>query len=277
MIASELRYLYYANRGELLKAAPHREQVEMHAAHVGSATQVEMWEPAALIPLNIVLEDVVELTRIQHRLEILSNSAPSLEPYETLTRAVGLQQKHTLDESIRIANGELAGRAPRSFIGWATVHSACARAYNRIGEHEKAKEFCLRALEFVSDEDREYVCLFLDLDIQMALADAGTGNAAAGLARIDGLLERHRAIAHPLTLGLLHEARARIAWSTGRSEEYERSLEQMERWFRPTGTPSLIAKCERLAELCGPANVDNEQSGLAALSEFITSIDKTVR
>ena len=44
MIASQLRFLYYMNRGEFSKAAAHREQVELHAAHVGSAWQVETWE-----------------------------------------------------------------------------------------------------------------------------------------------------------------------------------------------------------------------------------------
>jgi hypothetical protein len=34
-----------------------------------------------------------------------------------------------------------------------------------------------------------------------------------------------------------------------RIEEYERNLAAVERWFRPTGTPALIAKCERLARL----------------------------
>ena len=50
MIASQIRFLYYMNRGELSKAAPHREQVELHAAHVGCAWQVETWEGGAPHP-----------------------------------------------------------------------------------------------------------------------------------------------------------------------------------------------------------------------------------
>jgi hypothetical protein len=48
---------------------------------------------------------------------------------------------------------------------------------------------------------------------------------------------------------LLHECRARIAWEAGRVEDYQRSLAEVERWFRPTGTPALIAKFDRLAAL----------------------------
>jgi hypothetical protein len=47
----------------------------------------------------------------------------------------------------------------------------------------------------------------------------------------------------------LHEARAYVCWEAKRVAEYEHSLAQVERWFRPTGTPALIAKCERLAAL----------------------------
>ena len=44
MIASQLRFLYYAARGELVRAEPHRARVELHAAHIGSVWQVEAWE-----------------------------------------------------------------------------------------------------------------------------------------------------------------------------------------------------------------------------------------
>ena len=43
--------------------------------------------------------------------------------------------------------------------------------------------------------------------------------------------------------------RARIAWKAGLVPDYLHHLKLCERWFRPTGTPALIAKCERLAEL----------------------------
>jgi hypothetical protein len=66
---------------------------------------------------------------------------------------------------------------------------------------------------------------------------------------MDALLRRFAAADHPLLLGMLHEARAYICWSAKLVAEYERSLVEVERWYRATGTPALIAKYERLASL----------------------------
>jgi serine/threonine protein kinase len=63
------------------------------------------------------------------------------------------------------------------------------------------------------------------------------------------LLQRFANCEHPLLHGLLHEARAYVCWEAKRVAEYEHSLAQVERWFRPPGTPALIAKCARLAAL----------------------------
>jgi hypothetical protein len=104
-------------------------------------------------------------------------------------------------------------------------------------------------LTHISDADKDYVSLFLPVDIEMALAQAGLGEVDAGLARIDALLARFRDSDNPLVQGLLHEARAKIAWMAGLVCEYSLSLTIVEHWFRPTGTPALVAKCERLADL----------------------------
>jgi hypothetical protein len=105
------------------------------------------------------------------------------------------------------------------------------------------------AARTIDDDDREFVALFLDVDIEMAKALAGTGEVDAALARLDGLLARFHACDHPMVMGTLHEARARIAWKAGRIDEYARSLAAVDGWFRPTGTAALVANVERLAEL----------------------------
>src|SRR5262249_32820288 len=66
---------------------------------------------------------------------------------------------------------------------------------------------------------------------------------------VDSLLGRFQSCQHPLTLGFLHEARARIAWNAGNGADYAKSLAATEDWFRGTGTPILIARCEKLARL----------------------------
>jgi hypothetical protein len=252
MIASQLRFLYYTHRGEFSKAAVHREQVELHAAHVGSAWQVETWEGPSLIPVYVRLGDVVALTRIADRLKVLSASVPSLGLYEQLARMALMHvQRDQVDQASARVMEVLSTHPTRSFIGWASTASFMAGAFNALGRFAEAKAMCERVLPYVTEEDREYVAIFLDVDLEMAIAQSGLGETAPALARIDGLLERFRQSNHPLVQGCLHEARARIALSAGRVDEYKHSLALADHWFRGTGTPALIARCERLAALHG--------------------------
>jgi hypothetical protein len=101
----------------------------------------------------------------------------------------------------------------------------------------------------VTDADREFTALFLQLDLQYALALSGLGEHGRALPIVDSLLHRFESCQNPLTLGFLHETRARICWDAGHTADYERSLAATEDWFRGTGTPLLIARCEKLARL----------------------------
>ncbi len=277
MIASQLRFLYYTNRGEFAKADIHREQVELHAAHVGSAWQVETWEAASLIPIYATLSDIEALTRVAHQLEETSRTVPSLRLYSRLaTLSLLLAVGHSADEVDQVSEMELSAYPPRGFIGWAAVHGFVARGKNERGQHAAAKVICERALAHITDADRQYVTMFLGVDIEMATAQAGLGETKEAFARIDGLLARFRASDHPLVQGSLHEARARMAWMAGRVDEYEVSLALVEFWYRRTGTPALIAKCDRLAELGGAAIGRPAATGEGAASsqtDAVTTFD----
>ncbi len=251
MVAAQLRFLYHANRGELNEAARQRELVELHATRAGSAWQVELWEPAALLPLYIALGDVVALARIVRRFDELVRIAPSLVFYKRLAELALFTRsgEQNWEKPLSLAMREIDKAEPRSFIGWATVISGSASVCNRNGRYREARALCMRVLEVLRDEDRQYVSLFLDAEVQLALAEAGLDCFDDALARIDGLLVRHGPSQHPLALGLLHEARARVSYTAGKKREYHYHMRQMDRWFRPTNTPALIAKCERVAEL----------------------------
>lgn len=248
MIASQLRFLYHMNRGEFEIAAVHRDQVELHAAQVGSIWQVETWEPGVLILVYSSVGDIVGSTRVAHRLELLSKTVPSLKRYARLGQsALELTRQEKRDLG-RLAQ-EYEAAVPRSFIGWGATLGYLARDYNQRGLYAEAKRVCERTLAQLNEADREYVSHFLSLDLELAVADAGLGRNSEAMERLDGLIVRFEPSGHPLTLGLIHETRARIAWANGDVEEYERSVEQVNHWFAPLGAPALIAKIERIAEL----------------------------
>jgi hypothetical protein len=250
MIASQLRFLCFALRGELAKAVEHHEQVELHAARIGSVWQVETWEQATLIPLYVRLEDVVALTRAESRLQTLGRTLPSLRRYSRLAAMALLHlQRDAVEEAMRLVRIEVAEREPRSYIGWTSTAAFMAGAFNRRGRFAEAKAACELVLPHLTDEDREYVALFLEVDLEMAVAQAGLGELTEAFARVDGLIERFRGCDHPMLQGCLREARARICRMAGRLEDCRHELTMMDHWFRSTGTPALIAKCDHFAAM----------------------------
>ena len=250
MIASELRFLYFMNHGDYARASRHREQVDIHAAHVGSAWQVELWEPAALIPIYAWLQDVDGITRVADRLDELGRNIPSLRDYARLARwAQGL----VLTDATRGANTaaleEIMLAEPRSYIGWAAHLGFTAMGSRILGDHETAARLTKLARTHLTDRDREYVALNLVVDIEAAHAEALLGQPERAIAQLDALLARHTPDGHVLAIGLLHEARALVAHGAQQVEVFLHSAREAERWLRPTRNPALIAKCERLVRL----------------------------
>ncbi|MDD9945822.1 MAG: protein kinase [Myxococcales bacterium] len=267
MIASQLRALYYCARGEVSLAEPHRMQVELHAAHMGSVWQVETWEAAMMTLIQgVCMGDVLGTTQIARRLAELSKTVPSLRRYTRLA-VEALAMVHADQRLFREIVDHHARDEPRSYIGWAATISGMVRGYNQAGDYAEAKRLGEHTLAQIPEEDREMVLLCLEVEREVARADASLGDVEAALARIDGLLTRFEGCAHPLLLGLLHESRAVICWDARRAEEFAYSWQEVERWFRPTGTPVLIAKCERLAGLAASARAEHQERVHVAFEE----------
>ena len=62
MIASQIRFLYYMNRGEFAWRRRTASRSSCTPRTSDRAWQVETWEAAALIPLYTSLSDIVALT-----------------------------------------------------------------------------------------------------------------------------------------------------------------------------------------------------------------------
>jgi hypothetical protein len=276
MIASQLRFLYRMNRGEFALAEEQRKLVELHAAQVGSIWQVETWEAPALILVYTSLSDVVSATRVAHRVEAMSRTVPALRLHSRLAKDALALTRGDANYATFLA-ADYATHVPRSYIGWGATMGYLAEAHNERGRYEDAKCVTEKALEHVNDGDRDFPALFLNLDIQRAIALAGQGATADALAVIEGLLLRFQGIDHPMVNGFLHEARARIMWGAGRATEYEEALAATEACFRPTGTPILIARCEKLARLRAGTSAVGEALEQASLevATVIAPLDDT--
>ena len=119
------------------------------------------------------------------------------------------------------------------------VRAHFAEALNSAGDHARAKAVVTEALPLAR---------LLELERQLALAEAGLGEYARAVARLDRLLAKHGDEDQPLWIGALHKARAEVALRMGDEGALELHLAELNRRFRGTRNPALIAQCERLAE-----------------------------
>ncbi|HVW28688.1 MAG TPA: protein kinase [Polyangiaceae bacterium] len=276
MIASQLRAFHHVNRGEFAAAAKHRALVELYAAHVGSAWQAELWEGGALFAAYANVCDVAGMMRIADQLPNLSATAPGAALYPRLARLALRVLRGDRSAADAMATDPDVMRAPRSFVGWSSCRGLLARAYNQAGDPAKAKAVCEQALAFVTPEDCEYPTLFVALHIERSHAEAALGDVDAALRRIDELVAFYACSDNPLLHGLLHEARALICWSAGRTDDYAEGVARVERSLRPTGTPALIAKSERLAAIgAEPTRTRLRHGEIANAADQVVTVAET--
>jgi hypothetical protein len=246
--ASQIRMVYHVGRGELDVADMFRRRMEMHAVQTGSAWQVEVTLPLTLSVAYSTLGDTARLRRTVEQVEQLATEIPSLVRSAKLARAALLVLRDTPAEALSIYEEVVGNAEPRAFMGWGRSMGHWAEALNMLGRHEDARRLCERALAALSEDDRWFVRMFLGIEIQLAMADAGLGRQAEAVKQLETLIAKHVTRGGPVTMGRLHFARATIALECGERTAFEEHLREVGRWFRPTKAPSLIARFEQLAK-----------------------------
>lgn len=246
LVADQLRMLYHAHRGESDLAKHYRDRVEIHAIERGSAWQVEVWEAPVMLLVHVRENNLVGLRRTAEQLERLSVEIPSLARYADVARAAHVRlrgefglARELLERATDPAGGPFPGRAPA--IGM------LAEIHNSMGEFERARGITEEVLDGYGPEERPFVRMTLLAQIQHAVALFGLGDHRAAIRELDRAIEEHEPGRGPVTLGLFHQARARLSLLDGDAAGYELHRGLMEKWFRPTRNPALISACERLA------------------------------
>lgn len=263
MIASELRMLHHVNRGDLRAASEFSLQLELHAVEMGSASQVEQWEPAALILPYASMGEVVPLRRVLQQLRQQAAETPSLSHYAELAELAlehvshartgeggdsapaGAQSERMLASARRM----VAEAEPRSYIGWGAVAGHLAHSLNSTGQYAESRDTCEGLLSVLDDGDLDFVAMFLGVELELAVAEAGLGEMRAAAARLDGLLQRHEGSDNPLTRGRIHDAYCRAAALGGQWDLYQHHLANCRAYYRTTTSPGLAARVELLASL----------------------------
>ena len=208
--ASQIRMVYHVGRGELDVADMFRRRMEMHAVQTGSAWQVEVTLAPTLAVAYSALNDTARLRRTVEQVEQLARDIPSLARTAKLARGALLVMRGNPEAALPIYE-ELLANSPRSFIGWGRGMAHWAEAFNLLGRHAEAQRVCESALAQLSEEDRWFVRMFLGLEIQLAVAEAGLGRSSDAAKRLDALIAKHGTRGGPVTMGRLHSARATLA------------------------------------------------------------------
>jgi hypothetical protein len=191
-------------------------------------------------------QDVGGLKNCVVQLERLSAEMATLRIGHARALAAYCVVRGTPSEALEVAG---QGERPMQLVSWARGEGVRARAYNALGQHDRAKETCLSALGQLTPADLELCALNLGLQIELAGAEAGLGNLALAEVQLRALLDKHGPAANPLTVGALHEALAELAALRGDEAGFADNVAAVGRAFRDTRDPALVARHERLSRI----------------------------
>ncbi len=211
-----------------------------------------------LLTRDISVGDPISARRRWEQLSRRAEAIPSLARYAEMAHAAYLSLRGDLEAAIELFERILPVLAPRSCVGWSMARACYAATLNQMGAHARAKQLVADTLALTSSEDRKVVGRYLELSLQLALAEAGLGNHEQAVRILDDLLAAHGREHHALLIGLLHKTRAEVALSMNDRKSFDSHLAHSVRFFRATSNPALIAQWERLLERAGRGRVAPE-------------------
>ena len=279
MSADHLRANYYAAQGDVENARTARGKLEVHAVQLGSAWQVETWAPVDLINIALRMNDAAEMKRAAQELARLREEVPSLALQELYARVSYLVLRGKHQEAIALYAS--ADDPPFMMNGWVRTQGTLASAYNALGQHERARAICRAALAGADPADRQYVVMNLGAEIELAVAEAGLGRHALAHEQLRQLLALHEPNRSAVTLGSLHEARARVSLLERDLDAVRTHVGRALELYRPLGATSLVARARALWQQIEVAN-DTSATGVPASlrppsSELLTRVKVLLR
>jgi tetratricopeptide (TPR) repeat protein len=245
LTSHQVRMAYYASQGDLKQAEHHRAEAERYAIQQGTLWQVDTGGKTLFVGLSLRLHDALGIKRCEEQLAAYREHVPSLAHYARRAHGGYLLLRERYREALPWLEGCLAD-PPRQYIGWGRAHGTLARAYNRLGEFEKARAACQRVLDEFDEGDFAFSGLNLPVLTEHVVALAGLGHVDRAKMELAALVARHQADGGPLTLGLLHETAVEIGLMLGDAPYARAAWEAMHRWYAGTGVPSLVQRCEVL-------------------------------
>jgi len=254
MAADQVRLLYHAYRGESEDVQRYRERVELFAVQGSTTWQAEMFWPAILLGADVLAGDAIAARRTAEQLARRAKDLPVLQKFADAAQAAHYLLRGDIPRALTLYEKILPEYPLRGRVIYERTWFQYAQALNLAGEHARARALMLELISAMAKPDHTTV-VYLEGYRQLALAEAGLGNPTEALRILDELLAEYGHHDNRLVIGLLHKARAEVALGTGDAAAFELHAREMERRFRSTRNPALIAQCERLLDRAGRLGV----------------------
>jgi tetratricopeptide (TPR) repeat protein len=279
MGADQVRLLHHALRGETERVQYYRERVELYAVQGSNSWQSEVFWPVLLLMGDALAGDTIGVRRLSEQLARRANDVPGLKNYAEAAHAIYLSMRGNHAEALSAFEAVLPYIPMRGRVAWHSIRAFYADALNRAGHHQRAKQVAEEILANAIPGEEVMVVRFLEPQRQLALAEAGLGNYARAVQKLEAAISRYGDQDNHLLLGLLHKARAEVALKLGDTATAEKHIARTEEHFRVTRSPAAIAQWERLSErhIRGDKSVVRPMLGMRPIEDPVTVLTQKVQ
>jgi len=247
--ALRIRAIYYARRGDVVRAEQYRNQLDLQAIQGGTVWQGEWFSVPSEGAAGAAWNDLVVMRRSLDRLRLLVAEVPPLgKLYDGMCITYHFRRGE-YERAAELGARYVESHPPRTVTGWSSCYGVVALSYVEIGEAQRARELCEYALAQVSSEDLSYFVLYTTLEVAHATALAMTGEPERGKALMQQKIERLRQHGEHSSLVIVYQYQARMARLLGDRELLAESLQAMREAALMSGLPAVILLATRVAEL----------------------------
>ncbi|HMI93557.1 MAG TPA: AAA family ATPase, partial [Polyangiales bacterium] len=246
--AWEIRRVYHLYCGDAANARRCQEQLDQlstrhaYAPYGGGAAFHEAQAFALTGDLMGLKQSIEAITLIVER------QYPDWTPFLQVATGDYHRLRGEHERALQAYDWALAATSAGVHPAWAPACSARVETLLALGRGDEAALDAERAL---SECKRAELGLVSELELErvLALCEAGKGQIAVAADRIERALARtiERGI-HGVRVGVLYEARARVALAGGDADGFASFAAQAAEVYRAGRNPALVAKYERLIE-----------------------------
>jgi serine/threonine protein kinase/tetratricopeptide (TPR) repeat protein len=272
----QLQVMYHRLRGEEEDAKEEERQLEMYMVETGSGWpfRVALVYYSSLI--YGILGDVMGLKRSVEELVRMRGEGFDFDFFVELARGEYYRQRGNYQKSEQHLQEALQLTTEEHIRDRSAALLALSDTLYALGQYERARQVAEQGVEINEDPELQVLLVRVRGARTLAQAEWALGQQERAWQRLQHALELLGNVDNPAALGMLQEARARLAYESGDVESYREAYDAAVQAYRMTGNSALLGRLQRLPD---PARMGESQpadsSKDASISETVTSTAAT--